>query len=234
MKLSAIDIIVPASALLLAVIFQYSGLDIWLEYHFYDEAQAIWPYRNTWLTETVLHKGGRKFIWFIAVAVFAGFLSTWVSNYTRKYRTSFIYLLLAMISGPAIIGILKKNTHIYSPWDLEIFGATEPHIRLFDTVPEGAAIGHAFPAGHASGGFALLSFYFLLRCCGSRYRHHALLIALAIGFIYGLDQQIRGAHMMSHDLATFSICWVSTATLAILFSRFSKNFPCTRNPDANT
>jgi len=233
MKLSTFDIIIPVLAFLLAVVFQYSGMDVWLAHQFYDETQGIWPYKNLWLTEIILHKGGRKFIWLIAIAIFAGFISTWIINYTRPYRSSFVYLLFAIISGPAIVNILKKHTHIYSPWDLKIFGATEPHIRLFDAVPEGAAIGHAFPAGHASGGFALLCFYFLFRCNNSRYRYHALLIALAMGLIYGIDQQIRGAHMMSHDLTTFSICWVSCLTLAVLFSRFGKNFLSTGNSGSN-
>ena len=98
---------------------------------------------------------------------------------------------------------------MYSPWDLSQFGGHYPHIRLFDHVAQNSPVGLAFPAGHAGGGYILLSLYFVLREYTHRYRHLLLAVAAIIGMTFGVAQQIRGAHVLSHDLTTIAICWLT-------------------------
>ena len=78
-----------------------------------------------------------------------------------------IYFLIASAAGPIIVGFLKQTTHIYTPWKIKHFSGPLPYIRLFDPVPGHLPVGRAFPAGHASGGYAFLSLYFLLHYFGS-------------------------------------------------------------------
>jgi membrane-associated PAP2 superfamily phosphatase len=105
---------------------------------------------------------------------------------------------------------------------LQIFGGLYPNIRLFDTVAQSLPVGHAFPAGHSSGGFALLSIYFMAR--RHQYRHSSLFLyaALGLGLIFGFDQQIRGAHMLSHDLFSLAICWSSCLIWSALLQPAAK------------
>jgi len=88
---------------------------------------------------------------------------------------------------------------------------------MLDPVPADASRGHAFPAGHASGGYCFLSVYFVLLRYRSHYREYGLLFGLTIGFIFGVGQQLRGAHFPSHDLVTIVICWYASLVCYFLF-----------------
>jgi membrane-associated PAP2 superfamily phosphatase len=43
-----------------------------------------------------------------------------------------------------------------------------------------------------------------------------LYAALGIGLLFGIAQQVRGAHMLSHDLFTLAICWSSCLVWSVL------------------
>ena len=191
----------------LAVIFEYSGFDVWAVSHFYDFTAHSWPFRGHWLFYTVIHEWGRYLdiaaggCWVIL------FACSFVSARLKPYRKLMLYFITAAAAGPLIVGVLKHMTRIYTPWELKIFSGTMPHIRIFDSVPPGLPAGEAFPAGHASGGYAFLALYFVLLRLGSPYRGYGLAAGLCLGLVFGIGQQIRGAHFPSHDLFTFAICW---------------------------
>jgi len=209
MKFPIFYYIFPFICLLVAVFSQYSGLDIYLTQFFYDPLHHLWTYQNSWLTQTVLHDGAADVIKLIFMSIIVFFCTTFLLDKGRRYRRAAGYVIVASLTGIIIIAVLKEVTHLYTPWDLEQFGGRFPNIRLFDPVASHLPVGHAFPAGHASGGYALLSIYFAARYYQSRYSLRFLYAALAAGLILGIDQQIRGAHMLSHDLSTLAICWLS-------------------------
>jgi len=64
-----------------------------------------------------------------------------------------------------------------------------------------------FPAAHASAGYAWVCAYFAARSLGVSWAKWLLVGALALGFLFGFGQQLRGAHFISHDLWTLAICW---------------------------
>ncbi|MBW6520304.1 MAG: phosphatase PAP2 family protein [Desulfoarculaceae bacterium] len=201
---------------------EYTGLDLALVMPFYDPSLKVWPYNSHWLTSDILHSGGRDFVEVVGVLILMVFILSFFVDRLKSYRKGSGYLLLACLLGLALVAIGKGVTHIYSPWDLRIFGGSQPYIRLFDPVPEGAVVGHAFPAGHSSGGFAFFSLYFLAKEYKPHLRMYGLLIALAIGFTFGFGQQMRGAHFFSHDLFSLVICWyASLITYVFYFKRES-------------
>ncbi len=199
----------PIICVLAGIASQYSGLDISFEQIFYDHQHHLWPYKETWLTQNLLHQAGRDFVALVVIGMILFFIATLLNNRMQRYRRSAGFLLLSTLTGIGLVAALKSSTHIYTPWDLKIFGGLYPNIRLFDSVPANMPVGHAFPAGHASGGFALLSLYFLT--LGHQLRHRKLFLyaAVGLGLLFGLDQDIRGAHMLSHDLFSLAVCWSS-------------------------
>lgn len=199
----------PILCFLAALVSQYSGLDLRLESLFYDRQHHLWPYRELWLTQDVIHKGGREFIAIIFLSVIAFLFATVRVERWQRYRIPALYVLLSGLTGIAVVAYLKAHTHLYTPWSLQAFGGAYPDIHLFDSVTANLPAGHAFPSGHASGGFALLGFYFLCRHYRHRYSRRALCLALFTGLLFGFDQQLRGAHMLSHDLFALMICWLS-------------------------
>ncbi len=137
----------PGIILAIAVFSEYSGFDVWWVSYFYDAQNHIWPFKDHWFFNTVLHSGGqlldKLFIacWLI-IFIFANCKSS-----LSQYRKILIYFLCASSAGPIIVGIGKNISHIYTPWDLAIFNGKYPYIKIFDAVPPNLPVGHAFPAG---------------------------------------------------------------------------------------
>jgi len=200
-----------------ALFAQYSGFDIYLENFYFDGASGTWPYQSLFITGDLLHTWGKRFVVLLALVNLAAYVASFFVQWLQPYRRHLLFLLVAAATGTSIVSILKSITHIYSPWDLQLYGGDLPHIRLFDSVPDGAPIGHGFPGGHSSGGFAYLSLYFLLTVLNHRLRWVGLLFPMALGIVFSITQEIRGAHFLSHDLISFVICWTASFGWSLVF-----------------
>lgn len=140
--------------------------------------------------------------------------------FARRRPILLAFAAIAII--PLACGIGKKHTKVYSPWNNTRYGGDIPYVRLFDKYPEDfKALGktgtNAFPAGHASGGFALMSLAFLAT---SRRKKILLVLAgSAIGWGMGLYQMFRGAHYLSHTLVTWCLAALIITLLAKLLPK---------------
>lgn len=215
-----LHLMLPFLAVVLGLMLEYSDLDLWLEGLFYDPEQKLFPWRENWLFAAVLHEGGRTFFNLVGLSNVLGIIGSFLSDSLAPYRKLLVCLLLAMVAGPVLVGLLKDVTHIYSPWDLAYFGGRQEYVKLLDKVPQGAPVGHAFPAGHASGGFALVATYFALAMVRPSRRFWGLGVGLGLGFIFGFAQQVRGAHFLSHDFFSLAVCW--SAALVVFFLFYGK------------
>ena len=203
-----------------AVFLEYSGLDVAFERLFYDAQTHSWPLKSHVVTGGILHKGGQNFVVAIMASLVLVLVCSLMVGRLKPYRKGAAYLLVGSLISPAIVFVIKSMTHIYTPNSLEIFGGDKPHIRLFDSVPPGLPIGHAFPGAHSSSGFALVSLYFLLSHYRPRYRHWGLAFGLGLGFVFGVTQELRGEHFPSHDLFSFVISWYAAwAVYRLMFRR---------------
>ncbi len=198
-------------------VLEVTNLDIWIEQHFYDPNNKKWPLRHHWLTQIVLHDWGQKLSIGMGVLVFFAFLFSWLRKSLHPFSRHLGFLFIASISGPTIIAIVKHNSHIHCPWDLLMFGGNKPYIRLLDSPPYPLEGGHCFPAGHAGGGYAFISLYFFLLLIKPEYRYFGLVFGLAIGLVFGITQQMRGAHFLSHDIFSLATCWFSSLLLFNVF-----------------
>jgi membrane-associated PAP2 superfamily phosphatase len=211
--------LLPLACILASVALEYSGLDPILTGHFFDAANARWPFRDSWLFSDVLHTDASRVSAALYVMVLAALVASLLTPAMAKWRRTLLFLGLATASGPLIVGALKSMTHIYVPWHLALFGGDQPYIRLFDPVGANAPVGHAFPGGHSSGGFAWVSVYFAMRAerlPGSRI---ALAAALSVGALFSMTQMIRGAHFPSHDFVSLALCWVACVSWSWLLPR---------------
>lgn len=210
--------VIPFVAFVLVFsVLEFFRLDLQLARLFYDASLPGWPWRERWLTKTVLHDWAQKANMGVGVLLLGVVLWSRISTTLRPYFKALLFLFVASITGPVLIALLKNATHIYCPWDLTLFGGDKPYIRLFDFASYPLAIGHCFPAGHAGGGYAFISLYFFLLLLKPRYRHVGLGGGLLIGLLFGLTQQMRGAHFLSHDVFSLAICWFSSLLLFTVF-----------------
>ena len=212
--------IIPLFVATFAVFSEYSGLDIALARNFYNDTTGTWPLKNDFLVAGVLHTFARDCVVYVMVGVLLLLVSSFVFKRFRPFRKGAAYMLLGSLAGVALVAILKDSTHIYTPWDLVLFGGDKPHVRIFDPSPAGLPVGHAFPGGHSSGGFAFFSVYFLLSRYRPKYRHFGLALGLTVGGIFAAAQEMKGAHFLSHDLFSLVICWYSAfAVYKLMFHK---------------
>jgi membrane-associated PAP2 superfamily phosphatase len=189
------------------LILDIGGGDIWLASKLYALEGSTWSLQQHWLTETVLHKGARQVNYlFCSIVLFCTvyFSINWRKN--KNLANSFIALSLSLISAFALVAYLKAITNIACPWDLSLFGGTEPYIHLLQSRPSYLPYNQCFPAGHASVGYAWAALFYFFRQVAPRWRFIGLATGLSLGLMLGLAQQLRGAHFISHDVTTLVLC----------------------------
>lgn len=144
-------------------------------------------------------------LWLIAVAIRP---SLGPASLGRRRA---LYLLACLALVPVACTQLRAVTQMTTPADLAIYGGKWEHRLLFESKPSGYP-SRAFPAGHASGGFALLGIAF---AWGSVHmRRFGWTVGLLAGGGMGLHQIARGEHFLSHTLATAALAWLICAALA--------------------
>ncbi len=199
---------------------EFTTLDFQISKHFFNSSTHQWPLKENWLAETIIHKAGQTFSKIMGGVVLLIFLISLPSkSFLSSYRKPLLFLFIASISGPIIVALIKSHTYIYCPWNLTLFGGKQPYIRLFDFAPAGLEVGHCFPAGHAGGGFTFISLYFFLMLVKPQYKNWGLYGGLLLGLIYGVAQQMRGAHFLSHDIFSLAVCWLASLSWFLIIFR---------------
>jgi membrane-associated PAP2 superfamily phosphatase len=189
---------------------EWSGLDRPLAHAlFYDTAAGRWlgEGAGNWWARDLIHDGGR----WLARSVGAWALVMWLASFAwaraRPWRRTAGFVFLAMAMSILIVGALKSITNVDCPWDLAEFGGDRPYVALFADRPGFLPRAQCFPGAHSSSGFALVCFYFVLRDRSRRLARWALAAAGVVWAVFSLGQQARGAHFLSHDLASVAIVW---------------------------
>jgi membrane-associated PAP2 superfamily phosphatase len=190
--------------------------DIWVARTiFFDASRGTWIGSHNWWVECVLHTGGRWSIRCIVVAAVALWAASLATRRLEAWRRTIEYFILAIVLGVGIVGLLKTITNVDCPWDLAPFGGDFPVISLFADRPDGLRAGHCFPAAHARSGYALMALYFAL-CERSRQLARAgLMVGILCGLLFGIAQQSRGAHFISHDAWSAFLVWVVAASVYV-------------------
>ncbi|MGO4891955.1 phosphatase PAP2 family protein [Flavobacterium sp. W21_SRS_FM6] len=215
--------------ILTIIVLQYSGADNWLASQIYDINHG-WNWRDSWLLETVLHKAGRSFVamWVVALLILTC-LSFACQLFTKTQRIAILYALCATIFSVVLISGLKQITMLPCPWDVNGLGGSQSYVYLHQMFSSSDAGPQCYPAGHASGGYALFSLYFCLKLWradkGQKINFYWLLPGMVVGGLFGVAQQLRGAHFLSHDLSTALLCWYCSFGLWLSFTRWFKLAP---------
>src|SRR3546814_5297107 len=93
---------------------------------------------------------------------------------------------------------MKSWTHVDCPWDLVGFGGTRSYHDLLAALPAHVPHGLCFPAGHARAGYAWVALFFFFGRTRPQWRWKGLAAGLCAGLVFGVSQQLRGAHFASH------------------------------------
>lgn len=196
-----------AAALLLVLVFEFTHLDRAIADLFFDSSTHNFPWRHDWFLEVVMHRWAKYIIVLVAAGAAVGFVASFRLAALREHRRVLLFVFLALALGPFVVGFLKQVSAKHCPYDLQIYGGFAPYHGLLDFSARGLHSGACFPGGHASGGFALMSFYFVWRRDCPRLALAALAGGFAYGFVLGAGRMLQGAHFLSHNLWSAVIVW---------------------------
>jgi membrane-associated PAP2 superfamily phosphatase len=178
-------------------------------YLYFDATRQHWLGEGpgSWWARGILHTGGRWAVRLVAVAALATWMLSfrWAALRPQRRRAGFVFL--AMLIAVSVVGLLKSLTNVDCPWDLLGFGGSRPYVALFADRPNYLPHAACFPGAHASSGFSLLCFYLALRDRHPGWARGALAMALLVGVAFSVGQEARGAHFLTHDLASAAIVW---------------------------
>ena len=204
------SLIAPAIAIASIVIFfglpglGGEGVDFGFQSLFWNGKAWLIPHDDA-LGRALAYDGPKALIivWAVALIISAIF--------APRVRMRALYLIACLALVSVVCTQLRAVTGMATPLELKVFGGVHDHLLLFQAKPAGYP-SHAFPAGHASGGFALLGLYWILK---SR-RWRGLALGLGVGCWMGFYQVARGEHFLSHTLATAALAWFLCVGLAFL------------------
>ncbi len=205
----------------LAVI-HYNNLDLKFQSLFFTFETRLWLVSRDDLVLKFFFYRLPKYI----IIVYGVSLIFWLSKLRVdqkdiELQKKLLFLILILIFTPLTVAIFKHYSPIYCPNFIQEFGGDKKYISpfgLFDKDIFFSGIGKCFPAGHASGGFALLSLYFVMPT--RAFKIASLVLALIFGWMMGLYQIAKGAHYLSDTIVTLSIAYL----LCISFGKFLLNY----------
>ncbi len=204
----------------LFAVFTLGRLDLRIADEFFFSRPANdWIGAHTWWAVDLIHTGGGWFVRLIGLAALVTLVSGFWLPRLRRWRRDAAFLTLALILVPTVVGALQLVTNVDCPWNLYRYGGGRPYVGLLADRPDALPRGACYPGSHSSSGFALIAVYFLMRNARPRIARWSLAGAVLLGTIFSLGQQARGAHFLSHDLASAAIAWfVLLALWQLMFS----------------
>lgn len=199
---------------LLAALLASTPLDISIAHALYfDEARSRWIGATSWWTNELIHRDGAWLMRSVAALALGLWIATWLRSQLHDWRRPALYFFVSIVLSVGLVGLLKALTNVDCPRDLAEFGGAFPFIHLFEHRPEALRHARCFPAAHASSGYALLALYFVLRERSRIAARFGLAAGLAMGLVFGIAQQSRGAHFVSHDVWSAMLVWTVSLTL---------------------
>lgn len=205
----------------------YTNIDLVIQNYFYDA-----PNRQ-WMINPELHKRLTFFFYsglknlVIITAVVCILALSFSFHYTalKSNRKAFTMMLLSIIFVPLIVAGAKYITNVYCPYQLDIYNGINPFVRIMSNYPEGfiqLKSGRCFPAGHSTAGFAFMALFYCFKT--RRNRILGLSLGVALGWLAGTYQMMRGQHFLSHTMFSMVACF-----MVIMIINYCLNIPKKEN-----
>lgn len=192
------------------LVFEVTPLDLWVQQFFFDVSTQQWLWRGAEpVSRLLLYDGIKKLLIVFALILLISLFCSRYSVALHRYRSGIRIVLISLLLVPLSVSALKATTNVACPRALGVFGGKLPYVSVLAHYPVGQQPSRrqrCFPAGHASGGFALLSLFFLFK--SNRNRKRALVFALLTGWLMGGYKMLIGDHFLSHTLVSMLLAWL--------------------------
>ena len=218
--------IIVTSIILIFVIliFQFTELDIFVQTHFFNFETKKWIIdENEPILKFFFYDGAKNSLLIFAIITLFSLIFFRKKSIIKEYQKGLIIVLLAAAIVPSVIGTLKAVSNTPCPNNINYFGGEYPDIKVFDSYPKDfvqKSKAKCWPAGHASGGFALLSLFFLFKSTTNRKK--SIIFALIIGWSMGLYKMLVGDHFLSHTIITMLLSWLLILLIVKSIEKFER------------
>lgn len=221
MRAAPLNVLKPVASawvlfLITMSIFSILNIDVALADFIYRLQGNAWAWKDTLITQDILHTGGKWLSLAMGLVTLLLLILSTVVTRLKAYRTPLLYLFSATLLSALLVATIKHLVSMECPWDLVRYGGARDFIGLLNMRPSSMPASTCFPAGHASAGYTWIAFYFFFAAIRPNWRWAGLALGLGLGLTFGITQQFRGAHFLSHDLWTVMFCW----TVSFVLSRF--------------
>ena len=217
-------ILFTATLLIFSIVFfAYSDIDILVQYNFYNFDTHKWildshaqPYRF------IFYDGIKKLLIVIAALLLISLAFIKKSKLINEYKKGIIIVVLSAVLVPLTVGTLKKYTNMPCPESELRYDGEYPKTKVWESYTKeykNLDTCKCWPAGHASGGFALLSFFFLFK--SRRNKNIAVVVAMSVAWSMGLYKMMVGDHFLSHTIITMVLAWFIILIVARLVKKQS-------------
>ncbi len=225
----AIFILIGMTGLLIFNLFP--EIDIICANYFYSPHLSFYLKHNWWLENFIHIYIKYSIILFVILIYIVIFYKKYLLKYIPKYHLGtnhistnqrckpdhnnlnfikninsrvMIISLITTILIPITISILKRFSSHSCPWDLLIYAGGQKLIEWWEYAPN--VSGKCFPAGHAATGLCIMGISIIFYAQNNiKYTRCFYILGIAAGLILGIAQQARGAHFLSHTLASVYI-----------------------------
>lgn len=203
----ALTVIVLMSLLAL---FEFSGIDLWVQDSMYNFEQNRWVLaRDNRVIKLIFYDGIKNVLILFALTILVGLVLFRKSGWIQLYRRGLLIVCISSFLVPLVIASMKHVTNTPCPNHTTLYGGSDPYVTVFTTYPEDFQQKEkalCYPAAHASGGFALLSLFFLFR--EKRNKILGLALGMTAGWSMGIYKMLIGDHFLSHTVVTMILAWL--------------------------
>lgn len=188
---------------------------------------------NTWILDRALepykfifYDGIKKVLILFALSFLIALLFFRKNSLIQEYKQGILIVILSAIFIPLVIGGLKRYTNMPCPKNEIYYGGEMIRTAVWQKYKEpykNMDIIKCWPAGHASGGFALLSLFFLFK--RKRNKILALTFSITISWSMGIYKMLIGDHFLSHTIITMIVSWLCILIINTYIVRRNTNLP---------
>jgi len=203
--------------------FALNNLDLQIQDYFYSKDSMQWILsKHTEPYHFIFYTFAKKIPLILFMILLFIVIFHRKKTYFIAYKKS-IYIVL--LSIPLVTGItvgIKNSTNMPCPKHTQEYGGKYPHTAIWQAykVPYNTYNKtHCWPAGHASGGFALMSLFFLFR--RKRTKYLALGATIALGWSMGIYKMLIGDHFFSHTLISMLLAWLIILIITSLVDKYT-------------
>lgn len=207
---------------------QFSNIDIALADYYFSPQNKAFVWRHSWFAQNLMHSDVKIVLETVALSIIFLVAFDWLRPIKRlaKTRTRWRFVAFAAVLSTTSISLLKHFSQLNCPWDIDRYGGSAHLLRLFDVVPANYAAGHCFPAGHASTGLWLAAFCVFWLPHAPKKAIFIFIAGISFGIALGWVQQMRGAHFLSHTLASV---WVASFIILLMLMFFKESLQVEKN-----